>query len=86
MNERLHIVFHLDARRRRNFVIVDDHGAGIVAQPVNALSDDAIRLTHLLDTNQVAIVAVAVHADRNIEIHLIVDFVRLLLAQVPLDA
>ena len=36
--------------------------------------------------HQIAVVAVAVDADRHVEVHLVVDVVGLLLAQVPLDA
>ncbi len=62
------------------------HRTGIVTQPVDALLDDAVGLAHLLDAHQVAVVAVAVGADRDIEIELVVDLIGLLLAQVPLDA
>ena len=71
--------------RRRDLVIVDHHRPGILLQPVDALLDDAIRLAHFLDAHEIAIVAVAIHADRDVEIHEAVDFVRLLLAQVPGD-
>ncbi len=73
-------------RRRRNLVVVDDDRTGVFAQPVDALLDDAVGLAELLDANQITVVAVAVGADRNVEIHAVVDFVRLLLAQIPLDA
>ena len=61
-------------------------GPGIRAQPVDALLDDAVGLAHLLDAHQVAVVAVAVDADRDVEVHAVVDLVGLLLAQVPGDA
>uniref|UniRef100_A0A8W7PRP2 Uncharacterized protein n=1 Tax=Anopheles coluzzii TaxID=1518534 RepID=A0A8W7PRP2_ANOCL len=50
------------------------------------LVDDAERLAHLLHSAQVAIVAVALGADRHVELDQIVRVVRLRFAQVPLDA
>ena len=40
-------------------------------------------LAHLLDAHEIAVVAVAVLADRNVELHLVVDVVGLRLAQIP---
>jgi hypothetical protein len=57
--------------------------AWIVAQPVKALLDDTRGLTHFLDPHQIAVVTVAIRADRDIEIHAIVDLVWLHLAQIP---
>ena len=81
-----HILLHRDARRRRDLVAVAHHRAGIIAQPLDALLDDAVGLAHLFDTHEVTVIAIAVDADRNVELHAVVNFVRLLLAQVPLDA
>ncbi len=86
MDQRLHVVLHLDPARRHDLVIVDHHRAGILAQPLDALADDAIRLAHLFDAHQIAVVAVAVDAHRDVELHPVIDFVGLLLAQIPLDA
>ena len=47
------------------------------------MAHDPVGLTHFLHADQIAVVAVAVGADGNVEIHQVVDFVRLLLAQVP---
>src|SRR5690606_22532154 len=86
MDQRLHVVLHLDPARRRDLVVVDHDRARILLEPLDALLDDARRLAQLLDTDEVAIVAVAVLADGNVEIELIVDFVWLVLAQIPYDA
>ena len=48
--------------------------------------NDTIGLPHLLDAHQVAVIGVAVDAQRNVEIHPVVDIVGLGLAQVPGDA
>ncbi len=56
------------------------------AQPVDALLDDAVRLAHLLDAHQVAVVAVAVLAHRDVEVHVRIGGVGLFLAQVPRNA
>ncbi len=86
MNQRFHVALHLLTARRANLAVVDHHRARIGPQPRHALLDDAVRLAHLFDAHEVTVVAVAVHADRNVEVHAVVDFVRLLLAQVPGNA
>jgi hypothetical protein len=52
------LLFIVDARRRRDLVVVDDHRTRIVAQPLDALPDDLVRLAQLLDADKVAVVAV----------------------------
>src|SRR5690606_27279138 len=86
MDQRLDVALHLLPGRRGHLPVRSHHRSWIVAQPVDALANDAIRLPHLLDAHQVTVVAVAIHADGDIEIHSIVDLVRLLLAQIPGDA
>ena len=86
MDQLLHALFHLEARRRRDLVVVDHHRARVLAQPVDALTHDAVRLAHLLDAHQVAVVAVAALADRDVELHAVVDLVGLLFPQIPGDA
>ena len=86
VDELLHPLLHLDARGRRDLVVVDHHRAGVLAQPVDALLDDAVRLAEFLDAHEVAVVAVAVLAHRDVELHAVVDGVGLLLAQIPFDA
>src|SRR5262249_48870265 len=61
-------------------------GTRVRTQPVDALLDDPVRLPHLLDSHEIAVVAVAVRPDRNVELHLVVDLVGLLAAQIPRDA
>src|SRR5437660_5188244 len=73
VDELLHPELHLLARRRRDLVVVDHHRPGVLAQPVDALSYDAIGLAELLDAHEVAVVAVAVLAHRDVELHAIVD-------------
>src|SRR4029079_9669360 len=51
--------------------------------PLAALLHEAHRLAHLLHANEIAVVAIAVLADRDVELKLAVAFVRLALAQVP---
>src|SRR5229473_3755655 len=83
MDQLLHALFHLEARRRRDLVVVDHHGARVLAQPVDALTHDAVRLAHLLDAHQVAVVAVPALADRDVELHAVVDLVGLFFPQIP---
>ena len=85
MDQRLHRALHLAALRRHDLVVDDRHRPlpFRLAQLRDALLHDADRLPHLLHADAVAVVAVAVLADRNVEIHLGVAFVGLRLAQVP---
>jgi len=46
--------------------------AGYCTYLIDALVDDAQRLAHLLNTDQVAVIAVAVHTDRDVELDLVV--------------
>jgi hypothetical protein len=59
---------------------------GPPGQLVQALVNDPHALAHLLHAHQVTIVAVAHRPDRHLELELIVDQVRLGLAQVVIDA
>ncbi len=83
VDQGFHVVLHLFPPRRHDLVIVDDHRPRILAQPVHALFDDPVRLAHFLDPDEIAVVTVAVGADRDIEVEPVVNFVGLLLAQVP---
>ena len=55
----------------------------MITQPLNALPYDPVGLPHLLDAHQIAIITIAVDANRNVKIKQIVDFIGLLLAQIP---
>ena len=52
-------------------------------QPLHTLRDDTVGLAQLLHTHEVAVITVAVDADGDIELHLVVDIVGLLLTQIP---
>lgn len=73
MDKLFHVRLHALTRRRCNFVVIGNHGAGVLAQPVDALLDDAIGLPHLLHPDEVAVIAVAGLSDRHIEFDLVVD-------------
>src|SRR3954451_12574503 len=85
MDQRFHRALHLAAARRRDLVVLDDDRALAVrrAHLCDALLHDAHGLAHLFHADAVAVVAVAVLADPNVEIHFGVTFVGLLLAQIP---
>ena len=71
---------------RRHDLVVVDHDRPLpfgLAQLGDALLHDADRLAHLFHADAVAVVAVAVLADRDVEIHLGVALVGLRLAQIP---
>ena len=83
VDQGFHVVFHLDARGWHDLVVIDHHRAGIFPQPVDALANDAVGLAQFFHAHEIAVVAVAVDAHGDIEIHAVVHFVRLFLAQVP---
>ena len=83
MDERLHVFLHRCTGRRGDFVVFDADGArGYLVQ---ALVDDAEGLAELFHAAEVAVVAVAVDAHRDVKLHLIVCVVRLAFADVPGD-
>src|SRR2546423_10069354 len=59
---------------------------GAVRHLLQSLLDDAPRLSHLFEADEVSIVRVAVLADRNLEVHVGVCGIRPRLAYVPGDA
>jgi hypothetical protein len=85
VDQRLHRLFHLGAARRRNLRVVHAHVAVYKSQTdkynykkishqrtghlVEALQNNARRLPHFLDAAKVPVVAVALGADRNLEIN-----------------
>lgn len=81
VDERFHVLLHRGAGRGRDFVVLDADGAG--GHLVEALVDDAEGLAELLHAAEVAVVAVAVDADGDVELDLVVRVVRLALAHVP---
>ena len=85
MDERFHRALHLAALGRRDLAVVGAHRPFAAAriELLAALLHDPGRLAHLLHADQIAVVAVAVLADGNVEIHLLVALVGLRLAQVP---
>ena len=85
MDQRFHRALHLAASGRRDLVVLYENGPSSVRrlQLLDALLHDADRLPHLLHADQVAVVAIAVSSDRNIEIHLRIAIIRLCLPQIP---
>src|SRR5215471_18313315 len=83
MDQRLHRALHLGALWWNDLVVVDgDRPLPFwPAQLGDALLHDVRRLAHLLHADAVAIIAIAVLADRDVEIELGIALVRLRLAQ-----
>ena len=81
VNERFHRGLHVGAPGWRDLVVLDHDRA--FGHLLDALADDPQRLAHLLHAHQVSIVAIAVLADRNIEIHPVVDRVGLRFSEIP---
>src|SRR5688572_2290246 len=63
MNQRFHVALHIFTRRRRDFVVRSHHWTGISLEPLYALPNDSIRLTHFFNAYEISIVTIAVHAD-----------------------
>src|SRR5215467_6927495 len=82
MNERLHRALHLGAARGHDLGINKVRRALPIrcAQLGNALLHDTHRLAHLFHADAVAVVTIAVLADRDVEIELRIALVRLRLA------
>src|SRR5690606_33338760 len=85
VDERFHRTLHGSTLWRNDLAVLVRNGSDAVLaeQTLHALPHDLGRLAHLLHADQIAVIAVAVLADRNIEIHLRVALVGLALAQVP---
>lgn len=81
MDQRLHVLLHRRAGRGRDLVVLDAHGAW--RHLVEALMDDAQALAELLHAAQVPVIAVAVDAHGDVELHLPVGIVRRALTYVP---
>ena len=81
MDERFHVLLHGRAGRGGDFVVFDSDGAG--RHFVEALVDDAEGLAELLHAAEVAVVAVSVDADWDVEFDLVVRVIRLAFAHVP---
>src|SRR5262249_61507788 len=81
----LHRALHLGAQGRNDLVVPDGNRSPTFGQPqlLQALFHDAHRLAHLLHADAVAVVIVAVLADRDVKIELGIAFVGLRSAQIP---
>src|SRR3974390_89803 len=85
MDQRFHRALHLFAPRRDDLLIVDaDRPLAFMRfQLIDALLHNSHGLAHFLHAHKIAVVAVAVLANRNVEIELGIAFIGLRLAQVP---
>src|SRR5438067_421632 len=73
------------APRRNDLVVPDGNRPPTFGQPqlLQALLHDAHRLAHLFHSHEIAVIAVAVLADRDVEFELGIAFVGLCFAQIP---
>ena len=83
VDQRFHRALHLGPFGRRDLVVVGRHGTVQRLQAVERLVDDMQALAHLLYAHEIAVVAVAVPADGNVEAVILIAVVGLRLAQVP---
>ncbi len=85
IDQPFHGSLHLRSSRRDNVVIVGDDGALSVSRTefLKTLLHDADRLAHFLHPHEVSVVAVAMLANRDVEIELGIALIGLCFAQVP---
>ena len=84
VDEGFHVFFHGGSGRRGDFVVFDSDGSG--GHLVEALVDDAQALSEFFHAAEVAIVAVSVDTDRDIEFYVSVRVVRLAFSYIPRHA
>ncbi len=84
VDERFHARLHFIAAGRADFEVLDFAGLAfqLAFELVEALVDEADTLLHFFHAHEVAVVAVAVFADGDVEVEFIVALVRLGLAEV----
>ena len=81
VDEGLHVLLHGGTGRRGDLVVLDtDRTSGHLLQ---ALVDDAQRLTELLHADEVSVVAVAIGTNGHIKLDLIVGIIGLALSDIP---
>lgn len=83
VNKSLHVLLHSGARGRCDLVVLNLDGAG--GHVVEALVDDAEGLAELLHTAKVAVVAVTVDTNGDVEVDPVVGVVWLRLTDIPRD-
>ena len=81
VDQSFHVFLHCCPWRRGDFVILDSDGAGW--HLVEALVDDAEGLAEFFHAAEIAVVAVSVHPDWDVKLHLVVRIVRLAFAYIP---
>ena len=62
------------------------HRTGIFVQPLNALFDNLVGLTHFFHAHKITVVAIAVSPDGDFKLHLFIYFIGLFFTQVPFHA
>jgi hypothetical protein len=84
-DQSFHRALHFRARGTHDLAILrDDRPLTITRKELlDALLHDPDRLAHLFHANDLPVVIVAMAADRNVELHLLVAFIGLRLAQIP---
>mmetsp|Transcript_18312 Transcript_18312/g.29274 ORF Transcript_18312/g.29274 Transcript_18312/m.29274 type:complete len:384 (-) Transcript_18312:3287-4438(-) len=85
VDQALHRRLHVRARGRRDLA-PGQNVTRTVAQLGNGLFDNAHRLAHLFHAAEVAVIAVAVLAHRDLEVEFVIAFIGLRAAQVPGEA
>src|SRR5205807_6780301 len=81
VDQRFHRALHFAARRWRYLAVVDFDRS--LRHCSDSLLDDANRLPHFLDPNEIPIVGIPVAPDRNIKFHLVVSIIWLGPAEIP---
>ena len=84
VDQRFHRALHLAALGRHHLAVEARHRP--FGHLVEALLHDARRLAHFLDAHHEPVIAVEIGANRNVEVHAVIDVVGLRLANVPGNA
>jgi hypothetical protein len=80
VNKSLHVLLHGGSRRRRDLVVLNTDGT--CGHLVEALVDNAERLSKLLHSAKVSVVAVTVSSNGNVELNLVVGIIGLVLSDI----
>ncbi len=77
MDQGFHRILHFSAARRRHLMVGRKDRTRRYLKLVNALQHDLDRLAHLFDAAEIAVPAITVLAERDIELQLFVTLIRL---------
>ena len=84
VDQSFHGALHIGAARWGHFGVFGQNGA--LGHHFDTLLDDASTFAHLIHAAQIAVIAIAILANRHFELQFRIDFIGLAAAQIPRDA